>query len=696
MSRSNRSGEPLRNSLTKKDKSSKKTHSSSSARSNSVSRSSSSSPSSENTVCGKERETRTDSIEAIMMGGSKRRVEETRGSRSGDRHRRSDADSPGPSASVESSSSSGSLYDPLGSTASSSSTCVPSTADRSPSSSPRRRSRVEGTERGRSNSGGSGSYVRRNITGQVKNRITRVGPFILGRKLGEGCTGVVKLAFEQDTGKKVAVKIINRRALLEQPALCRKVQREIAIMKFLKHPRVLCLLDVYENSEFLFLVVEHAPNGEFFDFLIERGPLPVEEAAAYFHQIINGVAYCHNHRVCHRDLKPENLLLDSHHKIKVADFGMSVLTPDGCVSTSCGSPHYACPEIVRGEPYDGMQADIWSCGVVLYAMLSGRLPFDHEDIRLLLSKVKLGAFTFPQCVTEDAQELIRGMLQVDTTKRFTMAQIQTSAFWKRHKDDPCERVPTLEDLIESVEVVGPHEQLDEAILVTMRALNFSRTALCELLPRGEKNLETVIYRALLKVKAEPPSRGGDSPMVMSRSRHEGLLSGGASADFERRVASAGGAVRSKRYGSFSSSKILSAFRRGRDRSSSPANGAELAGKEIPTRSFVGSVFQDSIPESPSLGRRGEDSSSPEMLSILIGENVSASLLQKLISSALDDVGASYKQKGLKYHGKFRPLGSSRSSLAIRFKVEIAKSSGSLYQCRIMLSQGDQSAFVSFS
>ena len=98
--------------------------------------------------------------------------------------------------------------------------------------------------------------------------------------------------------------------------------------------------------------------------------------------------FCHSHSICHRDLKPENLLLDDKNNIKVADFGMASLQPLGSMlETSCGSPHYACPEVIRGERYDGTRADVWSCGVILYALLVGALPFDDDNLRQLLEKV---------------------------------------------------------------------------------------------------------------------------------------------------------------------------------------------------------------------------------------------------------------------------------------------------------------------
>ena len=137
---------------------------------------------------------------------------------------------------------------------------------------------------------------------------------------------------------------------------------------------------------------------------------------------IAGVDYCHRFNICHRDLKPENLLLDKDRNIKIADFGMAALERnDKLLETSCGSPHYASPEIVAGRTYHGSSSDIWSCGIILFALLTGRLPFDDDNIRTLLAKVKVGKFSMPSELPTDAKDLIRRMLEVDPSRRITVS-----------------------------------------------------------------------------------------------------------------------------------------------------------------------------------------------------------------------------------------------------------------------------------
>ncbi|KAK2144398.1 hypothetical protein LSH36_761g01013 [Paralvinella palmiformis] len=172
------------------------------------------------------------------------------------------------------------------------------------------------------------------------------------------------------------------------------------------------------------LVLEHVSGGELFDYLVKKGRLTPKEARRFFRQIISALDFCHSHSICHRDLKPENLLLDEKNNIRVADFGMASLQVDGSMlETSCGSPHYACPEVIRGEKYDGRKADVWSCGVILYALLVGALPFDDDNLRQLLEKVKRGVFHIPHFVPPDCQNLLRGMIETDPNKRLTLEQI---------------------------------------------------------------------------------------------------------------------------------------------------------------------------------------------------------------------------------------------------------------------------------
>ena len=251
----------------------------------------------------------------------------------------------------------------------------------------------------------------------------RIGPYVPVRTLGEGTTGKVKLAFHKDTNENVAIKIIPKSSFEKKPDLEQKVQREVALMRLTNHPNIMRLIDVFESPRHLYIVLEYAQQGELFDYLISRRVLPQDQALDFFRQIILAIEYLHEHGICHRDLKPENILLDASTRIKIADFGFARWVKSNIAETACGSPHYAAPEVISGRPYDGRKADIWSCGVILFALLAGYLPFDDASIRTLLHKVKRGVFQMP-AFPSDVQDLIQRMLTVDPELRITIPEIK--------------------------------------------------------------------------------------------------------------------------------------------------------------------------------------------------------------------------------------------------------------------------------
>ncbi|XP_073965410.1 BRSK family serine/threonine-protein kinase sugar-free frosting isoform X2 [Choristoneura fumiferana] len=333
-----------------------------------------------------------------------------------------------------------------------------------------------------------------------------VGPFRLEKTLGKGQTGLVKLGVHCVTGKKVAIKIINREKLSESVLM--KVEREIAIMKLIEHPHVLGLSDVYENKKYLYLVLEHVSGGELFDYLVKKGRLTPKEARRFFRQIISALDFCHSHSICHRDLKPENLLLDERNNIKIADFGMASLQPAGSMlETSCGSPHYACPEVIRGEKYDGRRADVWSCGVILYALLVGALPFDDDNLRQLLEKVKRGVFHVPHFVPPDCQQLLRGMIEVNPEKRMTLAEITRHGWVTAGGRGELEQELPMMEVVQT-RVLPNAEAVDPDVLQAICSLGCfkQRDKLIQELLSPHHNTEKVIYFLLLERKRRRPAR----------------------------------------------------------------------------------------------------------------------------------------------------------------------------------------------
>ncbi|MED6131571.1 SNF1- protein kinase catalytic subunit alpha kin10 [Stylosanthes scabra] len=215
----------------------------------------------------------------------------------------------------------------------------------------------------------------------------------LGKTLGIGSFGKVKIAEHVLTGHKVAIKILNRRKI-KNMEMEEKVRREIKILRLFMHPHIIRLYEVVETPTDIYVVMEYVKSGELFDYIVEKGRLPEDEARNFFQQIISGVEYCHRNMVVHRDLKPENLLLDSRRNV------------------------------ISGKLYAGPEVDVWSCGVILYALLCGTLPFDDENIPNLFKKIKGGIYTLPSHLSPGARDLIPRMLVVDPMKRMTIPEIR--------------------------------------------------------------------------------------------------------------------------------------------------------------------------------------------------------------------------------------------------------------------------------
>ncbi|EHH51831.1 Serine/threonine-protein kinase SIK1, partial [Macaca fascicularis] len=269
--------------------------------------------------------------------------------------------------------------------------------------------------------------------GQGLQKPLRVGFYDIERTLGKGNFAVVKLARHRVTKTQVAIKIIDKTRL--DSSNLEKIYREVQLMKLLNHPHIIKLYQVMETKDMLYIVTEFAKNGEMFDYLTSNGHLSENEARKKFWQILSAVEYCHDHHIVHRDLKTENLLLDGNMDIKLADFGFGNFYKSGePLSTWCGSPPYAAPEVFEGKEYEGPQLDIWSLGVVLYVLVCGSLPFDGPNLPTLRQRVLEGRFRIPFFMSQDWESLIRRMLVVDPARRITIAQIRQHR-WMRA--EPC-------------------------------------------------------------------------------------------------------------------------------------------------------------------------------------------------------------------------------------------------------------------
>lgn len=279
----------------------------------------------------------------------------------------------------------------------------------------------------------------------MQNQI-KIGHYILLETLGTGSFGKVKKARHQLTGHTVAIKILNRNKIKSLDVVG-KIRREIQNLKLFRHPHIIKLYQVINTPSDIFMVMEFVSGGELFDHIVKNGKLNENQARKFFQQIISGVAYCHRHMIVHRDLKPENLLLDDNMNVKIADFGLSNMMKDGeFLRTSCGSPNYAAPEVVSGELYAGPEVDIWSCGIILYALLTGTLPFDDESVQILFKKIRSGVYVTPDYLSRPVAQLIEKMLTVDPLKRATIKEIREHEWFKINLQDYLFPKPSQENL----------------------------------------------------------------------------------------------------------------------------------------------------------------------------------------------------------------------------------------------------------
>ncbi|XP_034948803.1 maternal embryonic leucine zipper kinase-like [Chelonus insularis] len=249
------------------------------------------------------------------------------------------------------------------------------------------------------------------------------GLYELEKTVGCGGFAKVKLGTHIATGEKVAIKIMEKSALGEDLP---RVKLEIEALKTLLHQHICRLYQTIETETHYFMVMEYCSGGELFDHIVEKNRLTEDESRKFFRQIVSAVAYLHSLGYAHRDLKPENVLLDRDQNLKLIDFGLCAKPVGGMQShlyTSCGSPTYAAPELILGKKYLGSEVDIWSMGVLLYALLCGFLPFDDEGIDNLYKKILSGKYDEPCWLSSSSKSLIRAMLQTDPKKRITIDEL---------------------------------------------------------------------------------------------------------------------------------------------------------------------------------------------------------------------------------------------------------------------------------
>ena len=314
------------------------------------------------------------------------------------------------------------------------------------------------------------------------------GPYLLGEALGEGAFAKVRLATQIHIKEKCAIKIVDKR-LLEDSKDIQRLKKEIKILKSIRHKNIIQLFDIMESKTNLYFVIEYCKGGELFDYIVKNKRLKEEEACVFFQQIINGVEYLHKQGIIHRDLKPENLLLDYNNNIKISDFGLSTFfSKNNYLQTACGTPSYAPPEMLEGLQYNGEASDIWSCGIILYAMLCGTLPFTESKEEIIVRKIKMHDYSIPQYLSKEAQDILYHILKINPEERFTIEKIKKHPWFNIVKPH----------LIKGIILNEIKIPVDENILNMVQNFGFDKEECRNLLLNNKYCSLTSIYYLCLK------------------------------------------------------------------------------------------------------------------------------------------------------------------------------------------------------
>ncbi|KAK7302956.1 hypothetical protein RJT34_13853 [Clitoria ternatea] len=270
-------------------------------------------------------------------------------------------------------------------------------------------------------------------TTKKENSNLLLGRYEIGKLLGHGTFAKVYYARNVKTGEGVAIKVIDKEKILKG-GLVAHIKREISILRRVRHPNIVQLFEVMATKTKIYFVMEYVRGGELFN-KVAKGRLKEEIARKYFQQLISAVGFCHARGVYHRDLKPENLLLDDNGNLKVSDFGLSAVSDqirqDGLFHTFCGTPAYVAPEVLARKGYDGAKVDLWSCGVVLFVLMAGYLPFHDQNVMAMYKKIYRGEFRCPRWFSPDLARLLIRLLDTKPETRIAIPDIMENKWFKK-------------------------------------------------------------------------------------------------------------------------------------------------------------------------------------------------------------------------------------------------------------------------
>ncbi|GES89186.1 kinase-like domain-containing protein [Rhizophagus clarus] len=281
----------------------------------------------------------------------------------------------------------------------------------------------------------------------LSNTTELIGHYAILETIGAGAFSEVKLAVDLNGCRNVAMKMIATKGIEDSERLRNSILREVEILKYIDHPNIVKLLDTVETSTHYCLILEYVSGGELFDYVNDHYEDSSEdESKLVFIQLVNILEYLHENNIVHRDLKLENILIDSSTNgpvIKLTDFGLAKFINKSHILTArCGSEEYAAPELMSGKPYDGRKTDLWSLGVILYALLVGYLPFNLEagqTRRQFFSKILRADFTFPNSeketgrksmISNEGKDLVKKILQINPQKRLSLNEIRNHSWLK--------------------------------------------------------------------------------------------------------------------------------------------------------------------------------------------------------------------------------------------------------------------------
>ena len=257
----------------------------------------------------------------------------------------------------------------------------------------------------------------------------RIGDYLLLSTIGRGTFSKVKLGLHLPTKQKVAIKILDQEKIVDETDI-ERIKREIRILSILHHKNIVQLYETITNNNNIYIIMEYVEGKDLFQYIYSLQRLTEYKSSQLFRQLISCLEYIHKLGIVHRDIKPENILLDKGKKnLKLVDFGLgNIYKKNELVKTACGSPCYAAPEMLTGKAYDGFYSDLWSCGVVLYCMLVGCLPFDDEDIKILYHNIKIANYIMPNFLSSYAQDMLRRILVTNPKRRITLEEIKSHPF----------------------------------------------------------------------------------------------------------------------------------------------------------------------------------------------------------------------------------------------------------------------------